>query len=59
MYWSGLKTSRRVLGSGKLQDGGKSWGRMVGIKTLIIGYIKDVELAKKASRATGVRRLFI
>ena len=33
--------------------------RMVGIKTLIIGYINDVELAKKVARATSVRRLSI
>ena len=32
---------------------------MVGIKTLTIGYTKDIELAEKAARATGVRRLSI
>ena len=59
LYWSGFKTSRRVLRSGNWQDGGKPWDRMVGIKRLTIGYIKDVELAKKVARATGVRRLSI
>ena len=32
---------------------------MVGIKTLTIGYTKDIELAEKAARATGMRRLSI
>ena len=32
---------------------------MVGIKTLTIGYTKDIELAEKAARAIGVRRLSI
>ena len=32
---------------------------MVSINTLTIGYTKDIELAEKAARATGVRRLSI
>ena len=29
-------------------------GKMAGIKTLTIGYTKDIELAEKVARATGV-----
>lgn len=32
---------------------------MVGIKTLTIGYTKDIELAETRARVTGVRRLSI
>ena len=32
---------------------------MIGIKTLTIGYTKDIELAEKIARATGVEELFI
>lgn len=28
---------------------GKSWDKMMGIKPLVIGYTKDVELAEKAA----------
>lgn len=34
-------------------------GKIVGIKTLNIGYTTDIELAEKVARATGVRRLSI
>ena len=32
---------------------------MVGIKTLAIGYTKDIKLAEKIARATGAKELFI
>ena len=32
---------------------------MIGIKTLTIGYTKDIELAEKIARATGAQELFI
>lgn len=34
-------------------------GKILGIKTLTIGYTKDIELAEKVARMTGVRRLSI
>lgn len=32
---------------------------MIGIKTLTIGYTKDIELAEKIARATGAKQLLI
>ena len=32
---------------------------MIGIKTLTIGYTKDIELAEEIARATGAKELFI
>ncbi|KAK3175371.1 hypothetical protein OEA41_002618 [Lepraria neglecta] len=37
----------------------KALGKMVGIKTLSIGYTKDIELAEKVAPTTGAPQLFV